>query len=287
MNASRSRSSSLGEAFLGVDVSRSRSSSVGDASMLSGITARPETPYNGIDTVSVEEALKPDPGTQADFTVDGVNPFAFTIGQLNKFLNPKSLAAYMAVGGVRGLERGLRTDLEAGLSIDESVLDGAVSFDEATRYKKSGGYSDVRQGQGSGTAAAAAGEALVTRIVTASAGVAFVDRKRIFKDNVLPAKYAKTIWVLMWEQYQDKILLLLTAAAVVSLGLGIYESVRAKHENGPPSVDWIEGVAIVAAIIIVVLVGSLNDWQKERQFVRLNEKVGFSPTPQLQTGALD
>lgn len=244
--------------------------------MLSGVTARPETPYNGIDTVSVEEALKPDPGTEADFNVDGVNPFAFTAGQLNKFLNPKSLAAYVAVGGVRGLEKGLRTDLEAGLSIDEGVLNGGVSFDEAIRHKKNNNHSGVGQSQGSGTTAATDG-AEITKIATVGAGVAFVDRKRVFKDNILPAKYAKSIWTLMWEQYQDKILLLLTGAAVISLALGIYESLTAKHAPGdPPPVDWIEGVAIVVAIIIVVLVGSLNDWQKERQFVRLNAKVSWS-----------
>ena len=57
------------------------------------------------------------------------------------------------------------------------------------------------------------------------------------------------------------------------------------------SVDWVEGVAIIVAILIVVravvicaslpsltdynaqgMVGSLNDWQKERQFQTLNEK---------------
>ena len=40
----------------------------------------------------------------------------------------------------------------------------------------------------------------------------------------------------------------------------------------PPRVDFVQGVAIIIAIIIVVLVGSLNDWQKERQFRALNEK---------------
>lgn len=37
-------------------------------------------------------------------------------------------------------------------------------------------------------------------------------------------------------------------------------------------VDWVEGVAIIVAIMVVVLVGSLNDWQKERQFQVLNAK---------------
>ena len=40
----------------------------------------------------------------------------------------------------------------------------------------------------------------------------------------------------------------------------------------PPRVDFVEGVAIIIAIIIVVLVASLNDWQKERQFRALNKK---------------
>jgi len=37
-------------------------------------------------------------------------------------------------------------------------------------------------------------------------------------------------------------------------------------------VDWVEGVTILVAILIVVLVGSLNDWQKEKQFKWLDEK---------------
>jgi magnesium-transporting ATPase (P-type) len=41
---------------------------------------------------------------------------------------------------------------------------------------------------------------------------------------------------------------------------------------GDPLVDWVEGVAIIAAILIVISVSSLNDWQKEKQFEALNEK---------------
>ena len=67
------------------------------------------------------------------------------------------------------------------------------------------------------------------------------------------------------------------------MALGIYQDVGTVHEPepcsddptrlcDPPRVDFVEGVAIMIAIIIVVLVGSLNDWQKERQFRALNEK---------------
>ena len=76
--------------------------------------------------------------------------------------------------------------------------------------------------------------------------------------------------------------ILLTIAAVVSLALGLYQdlgvppAIEYSNEcpNGcaAPQVDWVEGVAIVVAIAIVVLVGSINDWQKEKQFKKLNEK---------------
>ena len=78
---------------------------------------------------------------------------------------------------------------------------------------------------------------------------------------------------------------MLTVAAIVSLALGLYQDLGVEHDPifndedcpppigcAPPKVDWVEGVAICIAILIVILVGSVNDWQKERQFKKLNEK---------------
>ncbi|KAL1626429.1 plasma membrane calcium [Neofusicoccum ribis] len=217
-----------------------------------------------------QDALRPDPGAEADFDVDN-NAFAFSSGQLNKLLNPKSLPAFVALGGLAGIERGLRSDRSAGLSIDETTLSGTVSFDEAT--KPSSKEWELERG---GTPGAAAGTA------TATAGTAhqphadsgaFADRIRVFKKNVLPAKKPTPLWKLMWLAYNDKVLILLTVAAAISLALGLYETFGVEHEPGAPMpVDWIEGCAICIAIVIVVMVGALNDYQKERAFVRLNTK---------------
>jgi Ca2+-transporting ATPase len=65
-------------------------------------------------------------------------------------------------------------------------------------------------------------------------------------------------------------LILLSVAAVISLALGIYQSITAT--DGEARVQWVEGVAIMVAILIVVAVGAVNDYQKERQFVKLNKK---------------
>ncbi|GAB7348486.1 hypothetical protein MBLNU459_g6893t3 [Dothideomycetes sp. NU459] len=201
-----------------------------------------------------DEALRPDPGTEADFEREN-NPFAFTPGQLGKMLNPKSLGAFHALGGLAGIEKGLRTDRKSGLNSEEGRLEGSISFGDATRPADSNNNSTTNAGTSSGS-----GEG------------AFADRLRIFSDNRLPERKGKGFFQLAWEAYKDKVLLLLTGAAIVSLALGLYQTFGQKHAPGEPKVEWVEGVAIIIAILIVVLVGSLNDWQKERQFIKLNRK---------------
>ena len=57
---------------------------------------------------------------------------------------------------------------------------------------------------------------------------------------------------------------ILIVAAIVSIILGCTFS-------DDPSKDWIDGVSIVIAVLVVVLVGSITDYQKEQKFHELNE----------------
>lgn len=207
-----------------------------------------------------DRALNPDTGTEDDFKVDK-NPFAFSPGQLNKMFNPKSLPAFFALGGLRGLEKGLRSDRKSGLSPDETFLEGEVTFDQATSQ------NDKLATEGTGTVAAHR-----TQTNKSRGNESFADRYRVFRDNRLPVKKGKSFLQLMWITYNDKVLILLSIAAVISLGVGLYQTFGQKHEPGEPAVEWVEGVAIIVAIAIVVIVGSLNDYSKERQFAKLNKK---------------
>lgn len=213
------------------------------------------------DDVSLEDALKPDPRNETDFQVEG-NRFAFSPGQLNKMQNPKSLAAFHALGGLQGLERGLRTDLNAGLSIDEGCLEGKVEFQDVTSSAQH-------------TSTGKSPSSLVTSApapVSSGNGSPFEDRIRVFSRNKLPARKSTGFLKLFWAAYNDKIIILLTVAAVISLSLGIYQTV-----SEGSGVDWVEGVAICVAILIVTVVTAANDWQKERQFAKLNKRVRLPP----------
>lgn len=67
----------------------------------------------------------------------------------------------------------------------------------------------------------------------------------------------------MCEQLQDFILRILIVSALISLTLGTYME---------PDHGWIEGTAILSAVVIVVSVGAGNDYVKEKQFRALYAK---------------
>ncbi|EEY22033.1 plasma membrane calcium-transporting ATPase [Verticillium alfalfae VaMs.102] len=259
----RSRQNSVDD---DVETSRSFVSSQGDTLAVSGSNAEKtgfHSHHLSNDKLMKDDtALQPDQGKESDFQVDN-NPFAFSPGQLNKLLNPKSLAAFYQIGGLAGLEKGVQSDRKAGLSIEENNVPQHVTYEQATSHlalKSDGRHKEEDSAAPARPHPAAGGDG------------SFVDRKRVFKDNRLPEKKGKSLLQLMWITYQDKVLMLLTAAAVVSLAIGIYQSVGGEHKEGESRVEWVEGVAIVAAIVIVVVVGSLNDYSKERQFAKLNKK---------------
>ncbi|KAF2831086.1 calcium-translocating P-type ATPase [Ophiobolus disseminans] len=211
-------------------------------------TCGASTVVDDSETTLIQQELRNDVDSKAEN-----NPFAFTPNQLNKLLNPKSLAAYQALGGIEGIAAGLQTDLYSGLSLDESIAPRYISFEEATNPHSPTKEKDSSRPPRDGTP--------------------FEDRIRIHGRNILPPKKATPLIKLIWNAYNDTVLIVLTVAAAISLALGLYETFGATHPPGSPTpVDWVEGLAICIAIIIVVLVTALNDWQKEKAFARLNAK---------------
>ncbi|OLY84840.1 Calcium-transporting ATPase PAT1 [Smittium mucronatum] len=102
----------------------------------------------------------------------------------------------------------------------------------------------------------------------------FPQRVDAFGVNVYPAAKSKTFMNHVLEVLNDKMLLLLCFAAVISLGLGIYQDVRVSGvaEEDDNNVHWVEGFSIIVAIFVVVMVSASNDYKKDKQFKKLNEK---------------
>jgi Ca2+-transporting ATPase len=87
-------------------------------------------------------------------------------------------------------------------------------------------------------------------------------RRELFGSNSLPSSPRKSWVELFIDTFDDETLKILIAAAIVSLVVGIYED---------PSTGYIEGVAILTAVLIVSVVTACNDYQKETQFRELSK----------------
>ncbi|KAG0026941.1 hypothetical protein BGZ81_005997 [Podila clonocystis] len=195
-------------------------------------------------------------------------PFSFTPAELMDLIDPKSSEKLAAYGGVGGILAGLHTNPTKGLSTANQPLSSVVAGEEGHLNEKA-----------------------------STEDVSLASREEFFGKNFLPQRKQKSIFALMWMALQEKILILLLVASIVSIGLGIYEDYGIDHKPQPrynrdlklieevnPKISWVEGVAILVAVMIVVLVGSINDFQKEKQFRKLNAKKEDREVKVLRNG---
>ena len=98
----------------------------------------------------------------------------------------------------------------------------------------------------------------------------FFKRREYFGTNDMPKPKKKWLITMIWEHCQDSTIIILALAAVVSLALGLafpeqfFDSTcQCVVTDGTA---WVEGVAILVAVVIIVMVGSLQDYDKELKF---------------------
>jgi len=100
-------------------------------------------------------------------------------------------------------------------------------------------------------------------------------RKKFYGSNVIPPKEPKSFLELCWEAIQDATLIILMISATVSLILWFVTFFTNQSESGEGEDEegWIDSVAILGSVVIVVLVTAFNDYAKERQFRGLQNKI--------------
>eukprot|EP01012_Entosiphon_sulcatum_P067972 TRINITY_DN978_c0_g1_i1.p1 TRINITY_DN978_c0_g1~~TRINITY_DN978_c0_g1_i1.p1 ORF type:complete len:1474 (-),score=244.23 TRINITY_DN978_c0_g1_i1:2419-6840(-) len=96
------------------------------------------------------------------------------------------------------------------------------------------------------------------------------DRAEKWGRNVLPEAEKITFLGLVLEALHDRMMQLLIVAAIVSIIFGMTlknpHTGKVDRETG-----WIEGTAILISVAIVVLVSSVNDYQKAKKFRQLSD----------------
>ncbi|KAA6357788.1 MAG: putative calcium-transporting ATPase 10, plasma membrane-type [Streblomastix strix] len=91
------------------------------------------------------------------------------------------------------------------------------------------------------------------------------ERQRRFGKNIMSKPQTKSFLRLWFEAFQDTTLIILMVLAVVSLIIAV------GVERGK-NLSWLGGSAILATVLVVTLVSSLNTYSQELQFQKLNER---------------
>ena len=89
-------------------------------------------------------------------------------------------------------------------------------------------------------------------------------REEEFGSNKIFIEPVSPFCTFVLNALEDLMIRILIVAAIIQIVLGTTLS-----DN--PKTDWIDGVSIVVAVIIVVLVGSITDYKKELKFHELND----------------
>lgn len=177
------------------------------------------------------------------------NIFSVTTEQLVELVEHPNLLSQL--GGVIGICHSLNVDPSTGLKPNES-------------YDPNYGIVPALKGQ--------------------SDSLFFADRKEFFGKNQIAKIPIKSLLELICSAYNDQTLIMLTIAAVISLSVGIWEDLSPGHPTDEPKVGWVDGVAIIVAVIVVVITNAVNDFEKEKQFRKLNAKKEDRPVKVLRGG---
>lgn len=92
-----------------------------------------------------------------------------------------------------------------------------------------------------------------------------VDAHRSFYGvNKVEPRPPKSFICLFLETFKDVTIIILLVAAIISIVVNVIPQLN------PEPLGWIDGVAILVAVILVALVSSINNYSKEKQFRKLN-----------------
>lgn len=91
-------------------------------------------------------------------------------------------------------------------------------------------------------------------------------REQQFSNNIKERDEMPHFCEYVWEALQDPFLIVLIIAACFQIGIG------ASPYSEDPSKDWIDGLGIVFAIVVVVVTGSVTNYNKEKKFKEIAEE---------------
>jgi Ca2+ transporting ATPase len=93
-------------------------------------------------------------------------------------------------------------------------------------------------------------------------------REEVYGNNKKKVIAAKTFWFFVEECLEDRLLRVLIIAGIFSMMIDVIMAEPSQRSHA-----WIEGFAILLAVILITVVTALNNLKKEKEFRKLNDEA--------------
>ena len=93
------------------------------------------------------------------------------------------------------------------------------------------------------------------------------NRKSHFGSNKIYVKPPPNFADFCIEALSDKMIIILIISSIIEIGISLFNMIVKGEHNA----DYLDGISIIIAVVVVVLVGSITNYQKEKKFHSLND----------------
>ena len=159
--------------------------------------------------------------------------------------------------------------------IDPEILNDKHSFSITPQelsnlmnlYKdRSENYNDIKYFQEKGGILS-----LLTSLKTdAKHGISTIslqNRLEHFGSNKIFIKPLPNFWDFVLEALSDKMIIILIISSLIEISISLFN----RFFKGENNIDYLDGISIIIAIVVVVMVGSITNYKKEMKFHSLND----------------
>ena len=97
--------------------------------------------------------------------------------------------------------------------------------------------------------------------------ISLQNRLEHFGSNKIFIKPLPNFWDFVLEALSDKMIIILIISSLIEISISLFN----RFFKGENNIDYLDGISIIIAIVVVVMVGSITNYKKEMKFHSLND----------------
>ena len=136
----------------------------------------------------------------------------------------------------------------------ELYLDRSENYNDIKYFQEKGGITSLLN-------------SLKTNAKQGISNSSFENRIEHFGSNKIFIKPLPNFMDFVVEALTDKMIIILIISSLIEIGISLFN----KFFKGENNIDYLDGISIIIAIVVVVMVGSITNYKKEMKFHSLND----------------